>query len=351
MRRRIAVFLFALSGVTPVLAQVAPPPEPAAAVPQMDTVVVSGEQPGPGLWKVSKGDHTLWVLGTLSPLPRDMHWKSHDVEAVISTAQEVIASPQVTVGANMGFFTKLTLLPSLIGVRNNPDGAMLKDVVPADLYAHWSVLKEKYIGRGRKVEKWRPIFAALDLYEAAIGKSGLTDSGLVQKTLEKAAKRAGLTPLAPQVDIAIDDPKAAVKTFKNTSLDDLDCFRKTLERIDSDLGTMVARANAWATGDLDTLHDLPYTDQLSACKAAITQTDLARVLGVNDIDARVEQAWVDAATSALAANRVTFAMLPIRYLLDRDGYLSRLRVLGYAVEEPNAASEDGSGTSPDGPAD
>src|SRR5687768_1077919 len=38
----------------------------------LDTVVVSGKQPGPGLWKVSNDDHVMWVLGTISPLPKRM---------------------------------------------------------------------------------------------------------------------------------------------------------------------------------------------------------------------------------------------------------------------------------------
>ena len=47
---------------------------PASDLPirDLDTMVVSGVQPGPGLWKVRKGEHTLWILGTVSPLPRRM---------------------------------------------------------------------------------------------------------------------------------------------------------------------------------------------------------------------------------------------------------------------------------------
>ena len=46
----------------------------AAGMPIRDEapVVVSGEQPGPGLWRVEKDGHVMWVLGTQSPLPEHM---------------------------------------------------------------------------------------------------------------------------------------------------------------------------------------------------------------------------------------------------------------------------------------
>lgn len=345
MRRSLLGLLLALSSVSSAMAETAPPTD---AV-QMETVVVSGEQPGPGLWKVSKGEHVLWIFGTLSPLPKDMRWKSQEVEAVIASAQEVLSPPEVGVAAKVGFFARLALLPSLIGVRNNPGHKKLQDVLPPDLYARWSVLKQRYIGRSGKVEKWRPIFAALDLYEAAIEKSGLDDSSRVQETVMAAVKRAGITPTPVQLIFPIDDPKAAIKEFKRTSFDDLDCFRKTLDRIEDDLGTMTARANAWATADLDALRRLPYTDQMVACMDAVTETSLLRSRGMTDIDARAEKAWLDAASAALDKNAVSFAVLPIRHLLAADNYLSRLHAQGYAVESPDeqesgaAAAGDGSG--------
>jgi hypothetical protein len=72
----------------PLFAQSASAPAPASSassrVADLPMVVVSGVQPGPGLWKVSKGDHVMWVLGTLSPLPRDMQWQAQEVEQVIA---------------------------------------------------------------------------------------------------------------------------------------------------------------------------------------------------------------------------------------------------------------------------
>lgn len=307
-----------------------------ASVTDLDSVVVRGVVPGPGLWKVSKGDHVLWVLGTLSPLPKDITWDSHHVESVIAKSQEVLAAPQVGLKANTGFMGLglLTMLPSLIGLRNNPDGAMLKDVVSPDLYARWSVLKQKYIGGSNKVEKWRPIFAALNLYEAAIDKAGLTDKSLAQNAVAAAAKHSGVKTTTPTIEVAFDNAKVAIKEFKASALDDRECFRKTLDRIDTDLDAMTARANAWSMGDIDALRKLPYTDQMGACMAAISETQMAQKRGAVGIEVRAQQAWLDAAAKALDTNNVTFAMLPISRLLRTNGYLARLKAMGYAVEEP-----------------
>jgi hypothetical protein len=109
MRHSLLVFLIVSSGLTSTgltsaLAQAAPASEPSADIDEMNTIVVSGEQPGPGLWKVSRGDHVLWVLGTLAPLPKGMNWKAKEVVEVIATAQEVLGTPQVGIKADVGFF-------------------------------------------------------------------------------------------------------------------------------------------------------------------------------------------------------------------------------------------------------
>jgi hypothetical protein len=48
--------------------------EPAAAEPRLEEILVVGEQPGPAMWRVTKGDHTLLIFATLEPLPKDMVW-------------------------------------------------------------------------------------------------------------------------------------------------------------------------------------------------------------------------------------------------------------------------------------
>ena len=137
MRFQILDALFVCWIAANARAQDATAPAPAGATAELPTIVVSGEQPGPGLWKVSSSDHVLWILGTLSPLPKGMAWRSAEVEETIAQSQVVLNPPRLNVHTDVGFFGKLTLLPSLVGVRDNPDHATLKQVVPPELYARW----------------------------------------------------------------------------------------------------------------------------------------------------------------------------------------------------------------------
>lgn len=306
-----------------------------AATVQLDPIAVSGSQPGPGLWKVSKGDHVLWILGTVSPLPRDIQWKSHEVETLIAGSQELLTGLEIRVSSNAGFFGTLALLPSLIGLRNNPDGKRLQDVVRVDLYERWVELKQQYLGRSNRVEKWRPLFAALALYDAALDKNRLTGATYVRKSVLKTAKRAHVAITTPSLNLQIDKPREAIEEFKRGSLDDSECFRATLDRITTDLVTMTARANAWAIGDIAALRKLPQSDQLESCASAISETNLARRQGMADLDARAEKTWLDAADAALEHNVSTVALLPMRHLLSQEGYLARLKAKGYVIEAPD----------------
>ena len=305
-----------------------------AAVDTLETIVVSGEQPGPGLWKVSKDGHVLWILGTLSPLPRKMSWVSKDIDATIAGSQQVILGPSVNFSIKGGMFRGLFLLPSLIGARDNPDRKKLVDVVPADLYARWTLLKQRYIGNDSGIEKRRPIFAAQELYVEAIKQSGLTLDDRVATAIRKSARRNKVALVEPRLELRIESPGSAVKAFKKTALDDLDCFSKTMSRLETDIETMKLRANAWASGDIDALQSMPYTDQMQACADAVLKASVAEERGLGDLRERLAGTWLEAAEKALETNHDTFAVLPLRHLLNDDGLLARLRARGCSVEAP-----------------
>jgi uncharacterized protein YbaP (TraB family) len=298
----------------------------------METVLVTGDQPGPGLWKVSRDDHVLWILGTWSPLPRGMTWRSQEAQSLIAASQEVLTTPRPNI--EIGFFHRLTLLPSLIGVRKNADGEKLADVLPADLYARWLVLKERYIGEDKGIESQRPIFAARELYSKAINHSGLTLKNDAMSLVKDIAKENHVKLTEVKVGIEVDDPRQAIREFKNAPREaDIACLRATMNRLETDLATMKQRANAWASGDLESLRNLPYTDQTEACISAVASAPGLRER-IDAAQARIAEEWAKSAEAALARNTSTFAVVPMNELIKDDGWLAALRRHGYDVEAP-----------------
>lgn len=341
MRRVLLASLFCFCAVNswaqePVSADVASSAQSSSAANSSDTndveeVLVVGEQPGPALIKISKGDHVLWLMGTLSPLPKNMQWRSAPVTSVLAQSQEFIMAPSVKM--ELSFWDKVTVAPSLIGVKNNPDGKKLKDLLPDPLYQRWLVLKEKYIGKEKDIERHRPIFAAAELFKKAIAKSGMAPDDSVRWTLENVVRDNKIPTTKPRITMELESPRAMVKKFKQSTLDDTECFARTLARLETDLDAMRARANAWATGDMAALTQLPYPDEAAACGEAVLNSELVREQGWQDMPARMESAWLAAAEAALAANASSFALLPMPQLTKPDGYLAKLRAKGYAVSE------------------
>ena len=325
-------------------AAIAPAEIPAQDAP-LEEVVVNGEFPGPGMWKVTRADdasaHTLWIIGDPPPLPKRIEWKSKDVEAVLSGAQEILRDASITMKPDeeIGLFRGLTLLPAVLKARKNPEDGRLKDLLPPDLYARWLVQKKLYLGRESGVEEWRPIFAAHKLRKAAFDELKLRESGMVWDVVGKLARQKKITVTTPTLTFTFkrDDIRAKIKEFSRESLADVECFATTLDLTEalSDRDTENSRARAWATGDLQTLAGLPPLPNPSLpCVMAVMSSQVAREVIPGDIREQLYVLWIGAAEHSLAAHQTTFAIVPLAKLTRDDGYLSRLAAKGYLIEAP-----------------
>jgi len=307
----------------------APTTEDGEPVPQ--TVLVSGSRPGPGVWKVSKGDHVMWVFGTYSPLPIKMEWHSRGVEKAIAQSQEYLKPPGSSVTVGWG---AVTALPFLIGVKKNPDGAELKDVLPPEVYARWQPLKQVYFGNDSGIERERPSFVAAELSNRALKQAGLTNSGEIAKTIDKLVAKHNLKVTDPTVRVALKEPGKAVRDFKKSAMDDVPCLAKTIDRLDGDLVAMRARANAWAVGEYEGIRKLDYGER-AACMQAMKSSSVAKNQPeLQNLNERALDAWIAAAEKALATNTSTFAVVHIKEILDPTGLIGKLQAKGYTVEPP-----------------
>jgi hypothetical protein len=315
----------------------------------LEEVVVTGEFPGPGMWKVTRpgaatdpaSTHVLWIVGDPPPLPRRMKWKSRDVEAVAQSAQAFLldASVRMEPDEKIGVFRGLSLLPAALQARKNPDGALLRERVPPDLYARWLVQKQRFLGRARGLEEWRPIFAAGKLRKEAFDDLDLREGGIVWDVVGRIARRRKIAPITPSLEFTFHtrDLKAKIKEFSRESLADTECFAVTLDLTEalSDGATQARRAHAWATADLATLESLPpLPNPYVPCAMAVLGSQVARELIPADIREKLYASWMDAAQRALTAHETTLAIVPLAKLTREGGYLSRLRAQGYEIKAP-----------------
>jgi len=307
----------------------------------MEEVVITGEHEGPRLWKVRKpggpigqaggpsgdGDHVLWILGTVTPLPKKMIWQSDAVEAVVEQSQEVVpAWPAFGIGANP--FTALRVWMQWHKIQKNPDRMDLRQTLPPATYARFTALKARYAPKDTRIEELRPAFAAERLLDEALDASGLTFHNEVQQTVLKLARKHGVK--IHQDKLKVEDPVDVLKDAGKTPIaGEISCLEAVIGRLETDIGPMQARARAWALGDVDELRRLTHPDDRTACIAAVSTSDRVR-----DLIARAQEDWFLSVEDALSRNRSTLAVQSMDRLLGDKGTLAILRKEGYEVEGP-----------------
>lgn len=311
-------------GAASAQAPVAAPPAPAAEpIQQLDELTVTGERTGPGMWHVHRGSAQLWILGTISPLPKGITWRSKQVEQVLATTQHVLVPKPLEIG----IVRILWLLITEHDVLMVHGGKRLKDVLPAPLHERFAVQRARFTKDADKWERYRPIVAAAFLQQAAfhsVGLSARLDLG--------AAVRA----LAKKQDVPVEEVKiAGVGDFLDTlkamppATEDA-CVDASLVTVESGLPRLIERARAWSTGDVERIESLPQPAEVDACLNAL---DNGSAKG--DILARVRGAWLAAMDQYLDRGGVTLAVVNMDLLLGRGNLLDILRAQGYEVDPPS----------------
>ncbi|MGH8214996.1 MAG: TraB/GumN family protein [Rhodanobacteraceae bacterium] len=311
------------------------PPAPASSITTLQAINVTGVVPGPGLWKVSRGDHVMWVLGVVPTLPAGIEWRSAQVAQAIAGSQAVLESPGVKLKVDSNWFGKLFLLLPVYRAQRNPDGKTLHDVLPPAIYARWYYARERYFGDDYSVERYRPIIAAAKLMKKALKANNLRGDGEIRDAIEALAKQHGVARVDTRTTLEIRHPHQAVKAFVAAGPDGIACLGLVLDLVEKEIPDVRARANAWATGDIATLRRVRESAYRDTCKSAITGAGFAKSLGIENLPVEIEAHWLGAAEGALAANAQSFAVLPMPELLDSDGYLAALRARGYTIASPD----------------
>jgi uncharacterized protein YbaP (TraB family) len=296
--------------------------DPALPPQQLDEIEVSGERTGPGLWHVHHGDAQLWILGSMSPLPKGITWRSKQVEDVLGSTSQVLVQKPFDIGVARIVWLVLTER-SLFLLRG---GKRLKDVMPADMHTRFAAQRAKYTDDPAKWERFRPLIAAAFLQQAAfhhVGLSTRVDMGAAMRTL---AKNHGVR--IEEVKIAgVNDVLEALKTMPPAT--ENACVEASLVTVESDLPRLLDRAKAWAGGNIERIQQLPEPVEVDACRAALDAGP-----GPADLIARMRATWLAAFEKYLQGRGSTIAVVNFDMLLEPGGLLDELRAKGYQVDAP-----------------
>lgn len=302
-------------------------PEDSTPTQDVPEIVVAGEHAGPRLWRVSSGDHVVWVLGTVSPLPKGMVWQSHGVQQVLAESSEVIPGwPAFGIGANP--ITAIRVYWQWRQLQKMPDHGDLRQVLPPPLYARFESLRQRYAPGDSGLERLRPMVAGERLMAAALDRSGLTLRNEVQQTVLKMAHRQGVT--VHQDKMRVQDPLEVLKDVAAApTAGEIACLQAIVTRLETDLPAMQSRARAWALGDVESLRRLPPPDDRTACLAAVSTSDRVR-----NLIAQASNDWLVSVEDSLRRNRTALAVQSMDRLLGEQGSLALLRRRGYGIEGP-----------------
>lgn len=309
------------SCITAAVAQTPTVPLPPSGK-QLQEVVVTADHAGPAMWKVTSGQHQLWVLAEPPrPLPATFVWRTKQVEAAIGGAQELILDGGIT-------FNSLASARPLSAVayqdmRKIPAPLVLKDVIPEDLYRRFEGLKDILATHYDSLEQLRPWAAGFELNKHALRSLKLSDTA-VSETVLRLGWRAKVITLYMYADYAEFEKNS--KSARSVS-----CLEEIVSELEADRDDLQKLEDAWSVGDLEVLREAALPQMSDACVRGMFDNDeRARY-----VTARHAEQWLAAVDIALRTHDTTFALVPADRIFAPDGWLAALRARGYDVQEPH----------------
>jgi uncharacterized protein YbaP (TraB family) len=325
--RPLQILLFiALLRASTILAGDAPTPAVPSRPPSekpLQEVLVTADHAGPALWKVTSGQHLLWILAEPpTPLPTKIVWKAKQVEAAIASAQELILDGGITFNSLM---SAMPLSAATYEDMRTIPGQLtsLKDVIPADLYRRFETLKDAFASNYDSLEQLRPWAAGFELSKHVMKSLRLSDTA-VSDTVLRLGWRAKVITLYTYADYAEFEKNS--KSSRSVS-----CLEEIVSELEADRDDLQRLEDAWSVGDIDALREVAFRQKPDTCVLDMFDNDQQS----RYVTAHHTEQWLAAVDLALKTRNTTFALVPADKIFAPDGWLTALRARGYDVQEPH----------------
>jgi hypothetical protein len=296
------------------LAATQPSPDESHVVQELEVI---GRRPGPAMWRVTRGDSEVVIVGALSPLPHALQWNESRVQRALDGSAALFLPPD---RARVGLFGAVGMVLRL-GALRPPHGDMEAGLSPA-LRARF----DQTIGRlhldPRRYRNWKPAVAGLLLVGDFRRAAGLSNDkpGTTIARMARASgaqvRTVGTLDAKPLFDAA-----ARMSDTQNQA-----CLSAALDDVAYEEAHAHPAAEAWAVGDLRGVRANAAAPLLEECLLHLPSVQALVEKGTRDA--------VDTINRALSRPGRTVALIDLSFLLLPNGVLDRLKGEGVEIALP-----------------
>jgi uncharacterized protein YbaP (TraB family) len=282
------------------------------------TLEIVKRLPGPALWKVTKGQSQVIILGGLTPLPHMLEWDTQRIQRALDGADALYLQPR----------PRLSVL-EIIGLAITkralqlPHGQTLEQALPPPERARFLSLAATLHKKPGDYAHWKPAVAGLLLIADFRKATGLSE-GKPGTTVMHLAKDARV-PVRYVGDFDLGPYIRTTATLSPAA--NLACFDAALDDIDHEAAHGREAASAWAKGDLKTVGENYRVSVLDRC--------LLQIPSVSGLVERGTDTGIKTIETALAKPGKSVAVIDLNFLLRRGGILDRLKAEGATLSVPD----------------
>ncbi len=262
------------------------------------------------IWKITKGEHTLYVGGTIHLLT------PADYPLPVMFDEIYNQSTTLVFETDLNKLNEPEFQQFMLTQVTYSDGRNLKQVLNAETY---SALAEHLNDRGLPIDKlpnFKPGMMSVTLTLLELQRLGLTGTGVDEFYHTKATKDGKtigqLETAESQITFLADMGEGQEDEIINYTLKDLHDIPQLMK----------STKDAWRNGQLDVLK----TEMMVPLRQDFPEVYQALLVNRNND-------WIPQIERMLIDSKVEFILVGALHLVGKDGVIEQMKALGYEVEK------------------
>lgn len=281
---------------------------------QIEDVIVTARRSGAPIWEVTRGDHTVILVGEISGVPEATPWSATALEAATARSQRVMSG----IGVRGSFSDVFRLIWRARTLTRLPGQTTSADYLEPEWQARLDAIEARV---GEDYSRKSFLLTPGDLLRdgAGYGEDTTDDAGEV---VRRAARKAR-TPVRP-VEAATRGDQLVEDLLSAPPATRLVCMHAAIEAAEAGPEAVLARGRAWTRLRIAEVMASPIQQALEQCWP----------WGDPTLGPQLKTAWVTSIETALTEPGVTMAVAPLGLLAESGGVLDRLEAQGATIEGP-----------------